>query len=164
MSLESATAERLWVCAAKEENVIVKEIMTSDPACCSPDSTLKDVARLMVDHDCGEIPVVQNRKPIGVITDRDIAIRTVAVGKNPVTMKASECMSSPVITVKPDTSLDECCQTMERHQIRRVLVVDSAGVCCGIVAQADIANAAPPHETAEVVREISHRTSGSMSA
>jgi CBS domain-containing protein len=151
------------VCPAKEENVKVKEIMTSDPACCTPDATLRDVARLMVDHDCGEIPVVQNKKPVGVITDRDIAIRTVAAGKNPLAMTASECMSSPVITVRPDTSLDECCQTMERHQIRRVPVVDSAGVCCGIVAQADIANAAPARETAEVVREISHPSGGSMS-
>jgi CBS domain-containing protein len=136
----------------------VKDIMTRDPACCTPDTNLQEVARLMVEHDCGEIPVIENRqsmKPVGVVTDRDICCRTVAEGKNPLEMTAGDCMSSPCVTVAPEMSVEDCCQAMEENQIRRVLVVDEKGACCGIVAQADIAQHAPKQETAEVVKEVS---------
>jgi CBS domain-containing protein len=138
----------------------VSEIMTKNPACCSPDTPVSEVARMMVEHDCGEIPVVEGStgKPVGVITDRDITCRTVAMGRNPQNVAARDVMSSPVITVRPDTSLDACCQTMEQHQVRRVPVVDDHERCCGIVAQADIARRAPLEDTADVVREVSRRT------
>lgn len=138
----------------------VKEIMSNEPACCSPDTPLPEVARMMVDRDCGEIPVVDGqRKPIGVVTDRDITTRTVAQQRNPLELTARDCMSSPVVSVTPETSVDDCCKTMEEHQIRRVPVVDEAGSCCGMVAQSDVAQHAPKEETAEVVREVS-RPSG----
>ena len=109
----------------------------------------------MVDHDCGEIPVVRDGRPIGVITDRDIAARAVAAGRNPLEMKASDLMSSPVITVSLATDVDECCETMEEHQIRRVPVIDEHGNCCGMVSQADIAQHASARKTAQVVKEVS---------
>ena len=71
---------------SNEKELQVKDIMTKDPVCCFPDTSLEHVARLMVEHDCGEIPVVdteESKKPVGVITDRDIACRTVAQSKNP---------------------------------------------------------------------------------
>jgi CBS domain-containing protein len=145
----------------------VKEIMTSDPACCTPDTTLQRVAELMVENDCGEIPVVENvasMRPVGVITDRDITCRTVAKGLNPLTMTVSECMTTPCVTVAPDTSLDECCNVMEENQIRRVPVVDASGACCGIVALADIAKHAAKRETAEVVKEVSEPNSSASAA
>lgn len=144
----------------------VKDIMTSDPACCTPDSTLQRAAEMMVEYDCGEIPVVENiasMKPVGVITDRDITCRTVAKGLNPLAMTVSECMTTPCVTVTPDTSLDECCRLMEEKQIRRVPVVDEGGACCGIVALADVARHAGKRDTAEVVKEVSE-PSGSASA
>jgi CBS domain-containing protein len=140
----------------------IQEIMTPNPACCGPETNLGEVARLMVDHDCGEIPVVRDGRPIGVITDRDIAARAVAVGRNPLEMKASDLMSTPVITVSPSTDVDECCETMEEHQIRRVPVIDERGSCCGMVSQADIAKHASARKTAQVVKEVSK--SGSDSA
>jgi CBS domain-containing protein len=121
------------------------------------DTNLQEVARLMVEHDCGESPVVQskqNMKLVGVITDRDITCRTVADGKNPLEMTAGDCMSSPCITVTPEMSVEECCQVMEENQVRRVPVVDESGACCGIVAQADIAQHASKRETGRVVREV----------
>ncbi|HEY8459479.1 MAG TPA: CBS domain-containing protein [Blastocatellia bacterium] len=142
----------------------VKDIMTREPACCTPDANLQDVARLMVECDCGEIPVVeskQNRKPIGVVTDRDICVRAVAQGKNPLEMTAGDCMSTPCVTVTPEMSVEDCCRVMEENQIRRVPVVDENGVCCGIVSQADIAQHASKQETAEVVREVSRATGAS---
>jgi len=133
----------------------VAEIMTKDPACCSPDTSLQEVAKLMVENDCGCIPVVQDGEPVGTITDRDIAVRTVAEGKNPLDLTASDAMSSNVVSVAEDCSLDECCKVMEDHQIRRVLVVDASGACCGIIAQADIAANASTKDTGEVVQEVS---------
>ena len=144
----------------------VKDVMTLDPAVCTPDSTLQRVAEMMVENDCGEIPVVENMAnmlPVGVITDRDITCRTVAKGLNPLVMTVAECMTTPCVTVTPDTPLDECCRRMEENQIRRVPVVDAGGACCGIVALADIARHAAKRDTAEVVREVSE-PSGSASA
>jgi CBS domain-containing protein len=139
----------------------VEQIMTRDPACCTPETLLREVARMMVTHDCGEIPLVQNPDEatlVGIVTDRDIVCRLVAQGRNPVDLMASECMSSPVITIGPEASLEECCRLMEDHQIRRLPVVDEAGACCGIVSQADIARHAPKGSTAELVKEVSQDT------
>ena len=136
----------------------VEEVMTKSPACCTPDTNLRDVARMMVEHDCGCIPVLEGdkkRKPVGVVTDRDICCRVVAEGKNPLDLTARDCMSSQCVTVTPETSIEECCDLMESNQVRRVPVVDSSGACCGIVAQADIARRASERRTAEVVREVS---------
>lgn len=136
----------------------VREVMTADPACCTADTPLPEVAKMMVDCDCGAIPVVDShdtKKPVGMITDRDITIRTVAEGKNPLDLTASDAMTVNVMTVNPDTSLEECCNLMEKHQIRRVVVVDKNGACCGMIAQADIAINADDRKTAEVVQEVS---------
>jgi CBS domain-containing protein len=144
----------------------VKDVMTPDPVCCTPDSTLQRVAEMMVENDCGEIPVVDNianMVPVGVITDRDITCRTVAKGLNPLLMTAGDCMTKPCVTVTPDISLDECCSVMEKNQIRRVPVVDASGACCGIVALADVARHAGKGDTAKVVKEVSE-PSGSASA
>lgn len=139
----------------------VKEIMTENPACCTTTTSLQETAKMMIDNDCGCIPVVENmdnKKPVGMITDRDIAIRTVAVGKNPMQMTAGEVMTPQVITVKPDTSVEECTQKMADNQIRRVAVIDENGTCCGMVAQADIALDTTDSKTAEVVEEVSKAT------
>ena len=84
----------------------VREIMSDHVICCTPDTNLKDVAKLMAEHDCGDIPVIQDRdgrKPIGIITDRDITCRAVAEGRNPLELTAQDCMSKPVVTVTPES-------------------------------------------------------------
>jgi CBS domain-containing protein len=136
----------------------VKEIMTRNPACCTPDTRLQEVARMMVDHDCGEIPVVRSNSAagvVGVVTDRDIVTRAVAGGKNPLELTAQTCMSTPPITVSEDASMDECLEVMELNQIRRVPVVDADGAVRGMVSQADIARAASTRETGDLVRQVS---------
>lgn len=140
----------------------VEDIMTENPACCLTTTSLQETAQMMHEHDCGCIPVVEDmetKKPIGTITDRDITIRTVAQGKNPMQMTAGEVMTTQVVTVKPETSVEECGNTMEKNQIRRVVVVDENGACCGMVAQADIALNADQDTTHEVVQEVSKTTS-----
>lgn len=134
-----------------------KEIMAHEPACCTRETSLREVAAMMVDHDCGVIPVVESHEDqrlVGVITDRDIVCRAVAAGKNPLEMNAGECMTDTVVAVAPDASLEECARIMEEHKIRRVPVIDGFGRCCGVVSQADLARHAPQGVTAEMVREI----------
>ena len=112
----------------------------------------------MIENDCGCIPIVESMekmRPLGTITDRDIVVRAVGAGLNPLDLTVSDVMSSDVVTIKADATVDECCDAMESRQIRRVLVVDSEGFCCGIVAQADVARNARSNQTAEVVQEIS---------
>jgi CBS domain-containing protein len=126
---------------------VARDVMTRDPACCSPSTTLDQVAKLMVQNNCGEIPIVESSgQPIGVVTDRDIVCRIAAEGKNPIGHTAESCMSSPVVTVLADAPFDDVLLMMEGHQIRRVLVVDDGGCCAGIISQADIASVGPRHK------------------
>jgi CBS domain-containing protein len=136
----------------------VEEVMSIEPAYCTPATSLEVVANMMIECDCGEIPVVDSelsRKPVGVITDRDMVCRTIAKGLNALEMKAGDCMSAPCVTVTPDMSVEECCIVLEANHIRRVPVVDSDGVLFGIVSVADVALRARPRIVAEVVREVS---------
>ena len=145
----------------------VKEVMTADPACCTPNTSLQEVAQMMIGHDCGEIPVIENDKNkrlIGVITDRDIVCRTVARGLNPLELRVMGCMSTPCVTVTPDMSVEECSRILEVNQIRRVPVVDANGSCCGIVALADIALRAKKSVAAEVVKEVSEPSAAASAA
>ena len=139
----------------------VKELMTKNPAVATPDMTLNKVARMMADENVGAIPVVDNKdsqKVIGMITDRDITIRAVAQEKNPLMMKASEIMSSGVVTVSIDDDIKDVARMMEKNQVRRVPVLDEMGKVCGIVAQADIALKGNDKITGNVVEEISKPT------
>jgi CBS domain-containing protein len=131
------------------------DIMTPDPACCAPDAPLGAVARLMVQHNCGEVPLVDtDGQLIGVVTDGDLVCRVVAVGKNQLEHTVQDCMSQPAITVHPDTTLTDVMTTMERHQIRRVPVVNDHERCVGIVAQADLAWAGPQKDVAVRVQAV----------
>lgn len=144
----------------------VRELMTSKPACCTPDTPLQEVARMMLRCDCGEIPVVDSResmRPIGAITDRDITVRAIAEGRNPLDMKASDCMTQPCVTVSENASIVDCLHLLEENQIRRIPVVDARGRCCGIVSQADIARRID-HHAAEVLKQVSQPAEAHRSA
>ena len=136
----------------------VRDVMTVNPTCCTPETGLQEVAQMMVECDCGCIPVVDNldsKMPVGMITDRDITCRVVAQGRNPLELTAREAMTSTVVSVTPETSLEDCLNQMEESQIRRIAVVDDVGCLCGIVSQADVALNADEDKTAEVVQEVS---------
>lgn len=135
----------------------VGSIMTKNPACCTPEMGLQEVAALMIQFDCGEIPVVdslQDMRIAGVITDRDICCRTVGLGLNPLKMNTADIMTFPAVTVTSDMSLDKCCEIMEANKIRRVPVIDEFSKVCGIVALADIVRS-KQDLTTNVVREVS---------
>ena len=134
----------------------VTSVMTANPACATAETPLREVARLMIENDCGEIPVVDTQGiPVGVVTDRDITVRIVAEGRDTMGATASDAMSAPVRTVREDSSLKEATELMEAAKIRRVPVVDAQGKLTGIVSVADIALAGKDGQTAKVVKEVS---------
>jgi CBS domain-containing protein len=143
-----------------EETVRVQQIMTPDPARCTPDRTAQEVATLMKDNDCGSIPVVESatsNRLIGTVTDRDLTIRGLAAGLGPETA-IRELMTAQPVTCVPDDEVENLRQVMIEQQVRRVPVVDVNGQLVGIVAQADIAReegAASDREVGRIVEAIS---------
>ena len=137
---------------------LARDIMTRQPATCTPDASLFDAARLMVQNDCGAIPVVEtgfSNRLVGIITDRDIACRGVARAENPYVTRVAECMTKEPLTVRPDTDLADCRRAMERKGVRRLLVTDDAGACLGIISQADLAVKGPEEEVVALVKQVS---------
>lgn len=140
--------------------MLAREIMTHDPAACTPETTIADASRMMVQLHCGALPVVEsltNRKLIGIITDRDIVCRAIAKGKS-TDAHVREFMTSNPVTVLPNAAVETCCGYMESRQIRRLLVTDMEGKLLGIIAQADIAEKTPEHLTASLLEHVSRPT------
>ncbi|HET6778023.1 MAG TPA: CBS domain-containing protein [Gemmatimonadales bacterium] len=138
----------------------VKQIMTPDPASCTPETSVGEAATLMRDNDCGSIPVVENttsRRLVGTVTDRDLAIRVLADGKGPDVL-VREVMTPDPVTCVPEDEVEDLRQVMIERQVRRIPVVDTDGKLVGIVAQADIARedgAASDREVGRIVEAIS---------
>lgn len=131
-------------------------LMTRNPKFCLATSPLDEVARAMRDEDVGEIPVVDlDRHPVGVITDRDIVVRTLAAGRNPLEVRVQDCMTAPPVVIQEDASVEDCANLMERQKIRRVPVVDAKGALCGIVSLADLERSDARSLQNEVTRAVS---------
>jgi len=135
------------------------EVMTSEPVCCVPDDVVARAAKLMKVGNIGAIPVVeneQNRKLVGIVTDRDLALHIVAEGRDARSTKVGAVMTGNVVTCLADDDLQKALDAMAMHQLRRIPVVDSTNKVVGIIAQADVATRVDqPEKTAEVVKEIS---------
>ena len=140
-----------------------REIMSEEPACCTPDDTIERAARLMEEYDCGCIPIVKSKSDgsvVGVITDRDIAVRAIGHGHNGDTA-VREVMTATPVCCSAEADLRDIEDVMSDRQIRRVVVVDESGNCVGMVAQADLARAAEEErgvsdsEVGRVVEKIS---------
>jgi len=133
----------------------VSDLMTRDVRVANAGETIREAARLMESLDAGVLPVGEQGRLVGMITDRDIAVRAVAGGKDIERASAGDYMTTPVRSVPMDTSLADVCAAMESAQVRRLPVVEASGRLCGVVAQADIALNGGGQRTAEVVREVS---------
>ena len=140
----------------------VREIMTAQPATCAPDSPLDEVARLMVKHDCGALPVVDGDALAGIVTDRDIVARVVAEGQHPEEKTARDAMTTPALHVTPEDDVEDLLRLMEKNRVRRVVVVDGDRVV-GMVAQADVARHLSELQTGDTVEDISRPTSSASS-
>jgi CBS domain-containing protein len=129
--------------------------MTSEPKTATRDMTLQQVAELMRDGDMGSIPVVEGGKLVGIVTDRDIVVRSIAAGKN-ASSPVSEAMTTEIFSVKPEDFAFEAIRLMGDKQVRRVPVVNENGDLAGIIAMADIAlEMEDEREIAETLEEIS---------
>jgi CBS domain-containing protein len=136
-----------------------QDLMTTEPACCAPSSTVREAAQLMREHDCGCIPVVEgkSKRLVGMVTDRDVACRCVAEGKSPDT-PVGEIMTTNPQSSHPEDDIAAVEQIMIEAKVRRVPVVDDGGRCIGMIAQADLAlnhEAATDRDVGHVVERIS---------
>ena len=137
----------------------VRDVMTNDPECVTPGATIREAAQVMQRENVGIVPVVEEKSTkrlVGVVTDRDIAIRVVAEGRDAGT-RVSEVMSaSRITTCTPDDNVDDAMEAMATEQLRRIPIVDERGSLIGIVAQADILRKSRDgQQAASTVREIS---------
>lgn len=134
----------------------VRDAMTRNPSTVTQDDTLRRAAELMVECDCGAIPVVDGRRVIGIITDRDIVIRAVARGEDPQSIRVQEAMSEGIECVYEEDSVDRAFDLMSRHQIRRLPVLNANDELIGMLAQADLAlDTGEEQRVGETVEEIS---------
>jgi len=135
------------------------DVMTKNPVCCQPNDTVVKAAQLMKGKDIGSIPVIEsdhNKKLVGIITDRDLALEIVGKGRDPNTTKVEDVMTHKVVTCRTDDNLEMALDAMAHHQLRRIPVVDHDNKIVGIIAQADVATRTDqPEKTAEMVKEIS---------
>jgi len=130
----------------------VSEIMTRNPSTVTPASTVREVAKLMKDEDVGIVPIVENessQRLLGVVTDRDIAIRVVAEGRDGQTQIRDVMSSGNLLTCGPNDSVDKVMETMGDEQVRRIPIVDENGMLVGIVAQADVVRKGSDDKKAE---------------
>ena len=132
----------------------IREAMTPNPATIESGTSAQEAARTMKTEDVGSLPIVEGDRLIGVVTDRDIAIRIVAEGKSADTA-VGEIASKDVVTVDPQQSLEEAARLMAEHQVRRLPVTEEDGKLVGILAQADVAQSGHDSLTGEVVQQIS---------
>lgn len=136
--------------------MLVNDVMTTSPFCCKPSDRLDRVAKLMVDHDCGAIPVCEAKKLVGMITDRDITCRAVATGRTPASIPVSEVMTKPVFAVRQNESVEVAIDLMKTKMIRRLPVVDDAGEIVGIVAPSDLAPTMASNNVADFLLAVSY--------
>lgn len=134
----------------------IREVMTHDVQLVDPDETVQVAAQLMADIDAGAIPVGRDRKPSGILTDRDIIIRVVARGVDPAATRIGDVMSSKIVACREDDGTDDVARAMGERQIRRMPVVDSDGRLVGIVSLGDLATEdADERRTGETLKEVS---------
>lgn len=132
----------------------VQQAMTSNPTAITPDTPARDAARTMQSEDTGVLPIAEGGRLVGVITDRDLALRILADDRDPGT-SVGELASKELVTVDPQQSLEEAARLMAEHQVRRLPVVEEDGRLVGILAQKDLAEAGHDTLTGDVVEKIS---------
>ena len=135
------------------------EVMTKDPVCCVPNDSVAKAAELMQSENIGSIPVIENgqsQKLVGIVTDRDLALKVVAGALDARSTTVGTVMTPNVVTCHAEDDLQKALDAMAEHQLRRIPVVDNDNKVVGIIAQADVATRADqPEKTAEMVKEIS---------
>ena len=133
----------------------VQDVMTQNPRTVEAAQMVVDPARLMRDENVGIAPVVEGGRLVGTLTDRDVAVRVVAEGRDPGSTSVRDVASTDLVTVDPQQDFEEAVRLMAEHQVRRLPVVEEDGRLVGIIAQADVAQEGDDRQTGQVVQEIS---------
>ena len=136
----------------------VADVMTPGVETTTSSEALRDAARTMREGDFGSMPVVDDGRLVGILTDRDIVVRGVAEGLDPTVARVGDVASRTPVAVAPDQDLDEAMELMAEHRVRRLPVVDD-GRLVGVLSQADVALEAKEKKTGEVVQQISEPSS-----
>ena len=138
----------------------VHEAMTDRPRCVTSETTVLDAAALMAHEDVGSLPILEQERLVGVVTDRDIVVRAVAEGKDPSGMPVREIASRDPVKVNADEDLSSALHLMASQQVRRLPVVDDDGRLVGILAQADVARDAKDKDSGQMLSDISQTPAG----
>ena len=139
----------------------INEVMTERPRAVTPQTSVREAARMMEEEDIGSLPVVEEGvRLVGIVTDRDVALRVVGGGLDPEATSVGEVASAEVVTLTPDDDLDEALGLMARAQVRRLPIVVRDNELVGMLAQADVARAGKEKTTGEVVEAISQPPGG----
>ena len=136
----------------------VADVMTPDPRSVEPETPVVEAARILRDENVGSLPVVQDGRVTGIVTDRDLVVRVIAEGRDPGSTTVGEVVSGKPVTVRPEQELDEALRLMASHQIRRLPVVEDGDRLVGIFAQADVALTGDEERSGALVEEISQPT------
>lgn len=141
----------------------VQEVMSTSPKCCVPSDSASKAARIMKDMDTGIVPVIeneQNRRLVGVVTDRDLCLEVIAEGRDPQSVQVRVCMTPTVVCCTPDDDLQKALELMRDNQVRRIPVVDKDGIIQGMVSMADVVQRAeiPSDRTHETLKKVSEPT------
>ncbi len=136
----------------------VENVMTANPRSVEPETDVAEAARILRDENVGSLPVVRDGRVTGIVTDRDLAIRVLAEGRDPRSTRVADVVSGEPVTVRADQDLDEALRLMAHHQLRRLIVVEDSDRLVGILAQADVALTGDEERAGEVVEEISRPT------
>jgi CBS domain-containing protein len=132
----------------------VKDAMHEGVTWVGPETPISELARAMRDEGIGSIPVGENDRLIGMVTDRDIAIKALADGKDPATLTARDVMHGPILYCRTEEDIDDAARLMEQHQVRRLPVIDENKRMVGMLSLGDIASASSPALTGEVTRAV----------
>lgn len=122
--------------------MLIREILPKNPILCTADAPLPEVVRLMMENNCPCVPIVESnvhKNPIGVVTEHDICLKSIAVGINPLRVTAGRVMNGYFETVSPETDLKECFSLMKKKNLRYLIIADENNVCCGTVNYDDVA-------------------------
>jgi CBS domain-containing protein len=140
----------------------VRDTMTANPRSITPGDPIVEAARLMRDEDIGSLPVTEEGRLVGMVTDRDIAVRVIAEGKSPESTTVGEVLSRDPVAAEPGQDLDEALRLMAQHQVRRLPVVEEDRLV-GILAQADVALEEKDKKTGGLVESISQPSEAEQS-
>ena len=133
-----------------------RDIMTSGAKFVDAQTTVLDAAKTLATEGVGSLPICDNSKLKGIITDRDIVVKVLAEGKDPASTRVIDLVQGETITIGADDSVEEALRTMAKHQVRRLPVIDGTDLV-GMVSQADVARNLPEEKVGELVEAISQR-------